>query len=73
MDTKGATGLVLVVGGLVQLVGSLTGNEASMLAALFEPSLLQTKQGSSAIGSKTSITNGIEGAISGVIGRLGIS
>lgn len=63
MDSKGAIGIVLVFLGLVQIVGSATGNEAAMLAALFDPTLLQTGGGAPAKPKASSIVSGFVGSL----------
>lgn len=45
MDSRGGIGVLVIALGVTQMVGSITGQEAPMLAALFDPSLLRNKSG----------------------------
>lgn len=48
VGTKTALAGVLIVSGIMIMVGSVTGNLAAMLAALFDPNDLATQKGSKA-------------------------
>ena len=68
MDSKGAIGIVVIFAGLVQIVGSVTGNEAAMLAALFDPSLLNTSSGKPPV--KQSVASGVWGTIGNIASHI---
>ena len=55
MDSKGGVGILVIGLGVTQIVGSITGQEAPMLAALFQPSLLRTKSGGQAVPKPPSV------------------
>ena len=65
MDSKVAFGIVIIFSGLVQIVGAVTGNEAAMIAALGDPTLLSTSSGGAPAKPKTS------SIVSGILGTLG--
>lgn len=63
MDSKGALGIVIGFLGLVQIVGSVTGNEAAMLAALFDPTMISTASGAPAKPKASNIVSGFVGGL----------
>lgn len=70
MNSKTGMGIVTIGIGLIQIVGSVTGNEAAMLAALFDPSLLSTKSGSPVTHSPSigsTVTGGFWSWVKGVL------
>lgn len=67
MGAKAGIGILLIGLGLTTMVGSITGNLAGMLAALFDPSDLATLANAKAKGKKSSITQGILNDIRGFI------
>lgn len=68
MDSKGAFGAIIVFAGLVQIIGAVTGNEAPMIAALVDSSILTSTSGNPATPQKSSVTGILQGAVGGGVG-----
>lgn len=85
MDSKHGIAVLVLALGLTTIVGSITGQMAPMLAALFEPDLLVNKSGNKAVAVAPSVggknlgsillnpagvAGGIANTVAGVVKKL---
>lgn len=66
MTSKTAIGIIIIAFGITQIVGSITGNMAGMLGALFDPKDLVNNQGGKAIPHSSGIIGSILGNLKSI-------